>query len=608
MARMEASPKTKLNKQSTLGYKSFGSSNQLADGSSPSDLTCDLTKNYDPFHLKQLAPNGTNLFDQSPSNQEADEDCSSRGTPITVYALSTIFAMPVSIALVLQIYLGESLVFQHEELFSDHERCTALGHRVLRDGGSSVDAAIAGALCLGVVHPHVSGVGGGGIMLVHDIHRNETRVINFLGSAPKAFRREVLHNVSQAKAGLQVGVPGMLRGLHRAHTLYGGLPWEDVVSRAAAVAREGFNVSHSLADAISKVSGEQQSQSFNNAFMPHGRPLSAGSYVRLPRLAGVLEAGLLNFYHGNLSQEIVDEVQANGGVLSREDIGNYSVDVELPIDAQYNDKEFIIQVPPPPSAGAVLLSALNLLEGLHISKSNVTETQTRLWIAEALKTALAMASGLGDPNYNSSVTEALSDMLSKSQAEVFGQQLNYSHTSPSEYLSPIHSTQTELVAGQVIVMGQDKLIVSVASSLSRPFGSRLITQSGIVLNSLILDFSWPNTSREQLQTNQENCVEPGKRPLSLLMPIIVVPALHKCGIHMAVSTSGEQNALSVITQMLVNVLFFHTEKNDSFSLTGLHHQFEPNKLLVHSHYQGESGQSFHAKAHAVQRVRTEESY
>lgn len=46
MARMEASPETKLNKQSTLGYRSFGSSNQLADGSSLSDLTCDLTKNH----------------------------------------------------------------------------------------------------------------------------------------------------------------------------------------------------------------------------------------------------------------------------------------------------------------------------------------------------------------------------------------------------------------------------------------------------------------------------------------------------------------------------------------------------------------------------------
>lgn len=43
---------------------------------------------------------------------------------------------------------------------SDHELCTALGEGVLRDGGSSVDAAVAGSLCLGVVHPHVSGVGG----------------------------------------------------------------------------------------------------------------------------------------------------------------------------------------------------------------------------------------------------------------------------------------------------------------------------------------------------------------------------------------------------------------------------------------------------------------
>lgn len=43
---------------------------------------------------------------------------------------------------------------------SDDELCTGLSARVLRDGGSSVDAAIAGSLCLGVVHPHVSGVGG----------------------------------------------------------------------------------------------------------------------------------------------------------------------------------------------------------------------------------------------------------------------------------------------------------------------------------------------------------------------------------------------------------------------------------------------------------------
>lgn len=47
-----------------------------------------------------------------------------------------------------------------KSVVSDHEHCTALAERVLRDRGSSVDAAITAALCLGVVHPHVSGVGG----------------------------------------------------------------------------------------------------------------------------------------------------------------------------------------------------------------------------------------------------------------------------------------------------------------------------------------------------------------------------------------------------------------------------------------------------------------
>lgn len=53
-----------------------------------------------------------------------------------------------------------SQVFVKGVLVSDHERCTALGQKVLQDHGSSVDAAIAAALCLGVVHPHVSGIGG----------------------------------------------------------------------------------------------------------------------------------------------------------------------------------------------------------------------------------------------------------------------------------------------------------------------------------------------------------------------------------------------------------------------------------------------------------------
>ncbi|XP_028261007.1 glutathione hydrolase 7-like [Parambassis ranga] len=504
--------------------------------------------------------------------------------PITIYAVCVIFAFGVTVALVLQIYLGESLV--KGVLVSDHELCTTLGQRVICDGGSSVDAAIAGALCLGIVHPHVSGVGGGGVMLVHNIKMNETRVIDFQGAAPQRYREEVKTNSSELKAGLQVGVPGMLLGLHRAHSLYGSLSWEDVISRAADVATEGFNVSFSLSDAISKVKGEQLSQRFRDMFVPEGQALHPGSYVRMPGLAQVLRAGLFNFYHGNLSQEMEDEVQANGGVLSRDDISNYSVEVEQPLEGLYN--EFIIQVPPP-SAGALLMSALNILESFHL-KDNITKYQTH-HLTEALKAALDVAIGLGDPKYDSSET----DMLSKSQDEVLQQTMNYSHTSPSEHYSMFPSFQAELMVGQVIVIGPDNLMVSVASSLSRPFGSRILTQSGILLNSLLRDVSWPQNTRGQIHTHQRKSVATEKRPLFFLMPTMMLPAGDKHKIYMALSSSAGQIILSAISQLLNGTLLVHNVTRDSHSSP---------RLLIDSKFPEEIVQPLHDNSHIVQKLKT----
>ncbi|XP_061584303.1 glutathione hydrolase 7-like [Cololabis saira] len=515
--------------------------------------------------LKELSSGSPDVSHHHLSRVQAESCCCSQDLPAHLFAVPIIFAAGVTIALILQIHLNASLaevgrvakkctqvkvlpLLSHllntaalqvflKGVVSDHERCTALGERVLGDRGSSVDAAIAGALCLGVMHPHVSGVGGGGVMLVHDIRRNETKVINFQGAAPETFKEEMLQNGSEIKAGLLVGVPGMLLGLHRAHSLYGSLSWEDVVSRAAHVAREGFNVSLSLADAISKVKGERLQERFRNVFVPGGRALSPGSYVRMPGLAQVLQAGLHSFYHGELLQEMEDEVRGNGGVLSREDISNYDVETQDPLESPYHD--LIVQVPPPPSAGAALITALNLLEGFHFRENNVTENQIHRWINESLTAALALASGLGDPKANSSVTELLSVMLSKHQAEVLRQKMIHSQTSPSDP----HSLPPELLTGQVVVMGPDNLVVSVASSLSRPFGSRILTRSGILLNGLVLHSSWPNGS------SQDTGVQPGPRPLAFLMPSVLVPVRDKCGPYMALSSSGGPNRLSKVIQV-----------------------------------------------------------
>ncbi len=65
---------------------------------------------------------------------------------------------------------------------------------------------------------------------------------------------------------------------------------------------------NSTAEATSKVKDEQLSQRFRDTFFPGGHALRPGSYLRMPGLAGVLEAGLSNFYDGNFSQEVEDEV------------------------------------------------------------------------------------------------------------------------------------------------------------------------------------------------------------------------------------------------------------------------------------------------------------
>ncbi|KAM4612757.1 glutathione hydrolase 7-like [Polymixia lowei] len=554
--------------------------------------------------MKQLASGRTSPGEKGLSFRETDDDPLPGGAhspaqdkPLPIYVVCITFAIGVTIALILQIYLGESQVFVEGVLVSDHKHCTVLGQKVLHDQGSSVDAAIVAALCLGVVHPHMSGIGGGGVMLVHDINKNETRVINFQETAPYAIKEEMVQNVLELKPGLQVGVPGMLRGLHQAHSLYGRMSWKDVVSRAADVARDGFNVSHSLAEAISRVKGEKLSGRFRNMFFPDSHALLPGSFLRMSALAIVLEAGLSEFYTGNLSKEIEDEVQANGGVLSREDIRNYSAEIGQPVEGLYH--EFKVVVPPPPSVGAALISALNILEGFNLNENSSTADEAYHWIAESVKAGLAMASGLGDPIYDS-ITELLSEMLSKSHADVLRQMMNYSHTSPPEHYSTVHSLQGEPMAGQVVVMGPDDLIVSVASSLSRPFGSRIITPSGILLNSHILDFSWPNRTQEPVLTSQKNRIQPGKRPLSSLMPTIVVPPRRKCGIYVALSNSDGDHSLSGITQVLINALSYQ-KMNDS--LGRLHPHLRPSSLLVDSQFPVESVQVFSDKGHIVQRLK-----
>lgn len=531
------------------------------------------------------------------------EDCACQRDGLTVIITACLtFATGVTVALIMQIYFGDPQVFNQGAVVTDVSQCTALGFSVLGKQGSSVDAAVTAALCLGVVHPHTSGIGGGGVMLVHDIRKNETRVIDFRETAPSAIHEEMLQRNLDLNPGLLVGVPGMLSGLHQAHQLYGRLPWKDVVTLAADVARNGFNVSHDLAEALAKVKDQNMSEAFQDLFLPNGQAPLSGLFSRRLDLAAILDVvaakGISEFYSGNLTQEIAASVQAKGGVLTEDDFGNYSTVLQQPAEIVYQGHH--VMTAPAPHAGVATITALNILEGYNIT-SQMSRNSTFHWVAEAVKIALSLASGLGDPMYDSSVSELVTKMTSKSQAQQFRQMINDTQAFPAVHYTPSFTLEEGATAAQVVVMGPDDHIVSVMSSLNKPFGSGIVTPSGILLNSQILDFSWPNKTDDS-SPNPRNNIQPGKRPLSFLMPTAVRPAVGLCGTYVAVGSSDGEKALSGITEVLLNVLSSRKNMSDSLAYGRFHPQLQPNTLLVDAEFLDEDVELLQAKGHKVERV------
>ncbi|XP_062498330.1 glutathione hydrolase 7 isoform X3 [Pezoporus occidentalis] len=541
---------------------------------------------------------------QETSKDPFSGDCSCRQDGLTVIITACLtFATGVTVALIMQIYFGDPQIFHRGAVVTDAARCTALGIEVLNTQGSSVDAAIASALCAGVVNPHTSGIGGGGVMLVHDIRKNRSWVIDFREVAPLGIPLEG-DLQEDTKPGLLVGVPGMLQGMHQAHQLHGRLPWSKLLGLVAGVAQDGFNVTHDLAKAVSELKDLNYSDKFRDVFLPAGQPLLPGMFIRRLDLAALLELlaaeGVSAFYSGNLTQEIISEVHNYGGVLVEEDFSNYSVTVENPVHTVY--RGHLVFSPPPPHAGPALITALNILEGFNIT-SQVPRGNILHWMAETLKIALSLASNLGDPSDDVSITHTAESMMSKLEANSLRQLVNDSQSFSSDVHVPHFSMESGPAASQVLVMGPDDFIVAVVSSLNRPFGSGIMTPSGVLLNSQMLDFSWQNKTMNLSIPRPHNLIQPWKRPLSFLLPTIVRPSEGMCGTYLCLGANNGDRALSSIVQVLVNVLTFNKNLSESLSLGRLHPQLQSNTLQVDSGFPEEDIELLVLRGHQVDKVK-----
>ena len=191
------------------------------------------------------------------------------------------------------------------------------GLRVLRQGGSAVDAAVAVQAVLGLVEPQSSGLGGGAFMMLYDAGTGEVTSYDGRETAPAAATPELFYENGRplpfrdaVLSGRSTGAPGAVALLAMAQAEHGRLAWRDLFGDAERLARDGFVVSPRLANYIAGESGQARTRWANAYFTrADGARYVAGDVLKNPAyaetVAEIAAGGADAFYRGRIAHEIV---------------------------------------------------------------------------------------------------------------------------------------------------------------------------------------------------------------------------------------------------------------------------------------------------------------
>ncbi|XP_011621064.1 gamma-glutamyltranspeptidase 3 [Amborella trichopoda] len=464
---------------------------------------------------------------------------------------------------------------------ADHGRCAAVGVDVLREGGHAMDAAVATALCLGVLNPIASGIGGGAFLLHRSSETGLSQAFDMRETAPAAASQDMYNNNEQAKkyGALAVGVPGELAGLHTAWLQHGRLPWKRLVEPAIRLARDGFPIARYLGSKLlvfqSKIMGNPGLRSI---FAPNGELLKTGEICYNKKLAAALQAisdhGPLAFYNGSVGEMLVEDVKKAGGIITMDDLRNYRVEVSEPVKFEAFGHEILGM--PPPSSGAVGLSlVLNIFASY--GNSNAAKGDLGLHrLIEAMKHMFAIRMNLGDPNFVN-VTSCMLDMLSSEFASKIRERILDNTTFPPDYYMNQWSQLRDHGTSHFCIVDANRNAVSMTSTVNSPFGGGMVSQStGILLNNEMDDFSTPTEmTPDHLPPAPANFIAPNKRPLSSMSPFIVLKDGQLAGV---IGGSNGIFTIPAVVQVFIKHFIFGMDPLSAVQHPRVYHQLIPNEV------------------------------
>jgi gamma-glutamyltranspeptidase/glutathione hydrolase len=386
------------------------------------------------------------------------------------------------------------------------------GLDMLRRGGNAVDAAIAAAMVLTVVEPTGNGIGSDAFAIVWD--GKKLQGLNASGRAPKAWTPEHFHGQSTMpqRGWGSVTVPGAVSAWVELSERYGKLPFATLAKPAIGYARDGYQVTPIIAELWQLGAQLLKSQpGFAECFMPEGKAPLAGEKICLKDHARTLELIAQTkgeaFYRGELAEAIIAHGNANGSVMTLDDLATHTVDWIDTLSVPYAGA--VVHELPPNGQGIATLAGLTMLEALGIGEHPVDSLETVHPVLEAMKLALAdLNEHVADNEHMRLSSKHLLDVsYLMDRAGLVGEQAaNPGHGSPKPGGTVYLSTADE-----------SGMMVSFIQSNYMGFGSGVVVPgTGISLQNRGAGFS--------LDPQHVNVVAPRKRPFHTIIPGFVMNA------------------------------------------------------------------------------------
>ena len=469
---------------------------------------------------------------------------------------------------------------------SARKEASDIGIAIMEKGGNAFDAMIATDLALSVCYPNAGNLAGGGFFVFRKANGEKGSLDYREKASENASKNMFLDNKGNiipdksTLGGMAVGVPGTVAGLYEIYEKMATLPWATLVQPAIDLAEKGFVVTKKQENSLNSKRSDFIKVNGKETF--YGYKFKAGDTIKNDAIASTLKIiqkkGKKGFYEGPIAQLIVDKVKKTGGIISLNDMKNYSPVWRDLINFKYKDLD-IFSMGPPSSGGICLGQIMKMIEPFSVKEYGHNSLKYIQLLTEAQRRSYADRSEfLGDPDFVSiPQSKLISNNYLKSRMNNFSfdratssSEINYGEIFPNESNETTHYS----------IIDPEGNAVAVTTTLNASYGSKVyIEKGGFFLNNEMDDFSSkPGTPNMfGLIGSEANSILPKKRMLSSMTPTIIEK---KGKILMILGTPGGSTIITSVLQTILNVYEFQMNIQEAVNAPRFHHQWLPDEIRL----------------------------